>query len=98
MLITLTPVDGVEPKHPQSYRDEYVFRYNRCKTPMAAFQNVLGISAQKKPGTLHEPMLPEVKVISIYLYLLAYYKTSMTDFNLGTCIINTGKGLSRAQD
>lgn len=52
---------GVEPKHLQSYLDEYVFRYNRRKTPMAAFQTLLGISAQKKPVTLHELMLPESK-------------------------------------
>ena len=52
---------GVEPKHLHSYLDEYVFRYNRRKTPMAAFQTLLGISAQKKPMTLHELMLPESK-------------------------------------
>lgn len=52
---------GVEPKHLQSYLDEYVFRYNRRKTPMAAFQTLLGISAQKKPVTLHELMTPESK-------------------------------------
>jgi hypothetical protein len=52
---------GVEPKHLQSYLDEYVFRYNRRKTPMAAFQTLLGISTQKKPVTLHELMLPESK-------------------------------------
>jgi len=28
---------------------------------MAAFQTLLGISAQKKPVTLHELMLPESK-------------------------------------
>ena len=52
---------GVEPKHLQSYLDEYVFRYNRRKTPRTAFQTLLGISAQKKPVTLHELMLPESK-------------------------------------
>lgn len=52
---------GVEPKHLQSYLDEYVFRYNRRKTPMAAFQTLLGISTQKKTVTLHELMLPESK-------------------------------------
>ena len=29
---------GVEPTYLQSYLDEYVFRFNRRRTPMAAFQ------------------------------------------------------------
>lgn len=40
---------GVEPKHLPSYLDEFVFRFNRRRTPMAAFQTLLGISAQKPP-------------------------------------------------
>ncbi len=40
---------GVEPKYLQSYLDEYVFRFNRRRTPMAAFQTLLGISLQKSP-------------------------------------------------
>lgn len=40
---------GVEPKHLPSYLDEFVFRFNRRKTPMAAFQTLLGICAQKPP-------------------------------------------------
>jgi len=61
----LTPVEGsgklgsVEPRHLQSYLDEYVFRYNRRKAAMATFQTLLGNSAQKKPVTLHELILPE---------------------------------------
>jgi transposase-like protein len=43
---------GVEPKYLQSYLDEYIFRFNRRNTPMAAFQTLLGISAQKTPLTL----------------------------------------------
>jgi transposase-like protein len=34
---------GVDPKHLQAYLDEFVFRYNRRQTPMAAFQTLLGI-------------------------------------------------------
>lgn len=45
---------GVEPKYLQSYLDEFVFRFNRRQTPMAAFQTLLGISTQKKPLTLRE--------------------------------------------
>ncbi len=52
---------GVEPKHLPSYLDEFVFRFNRRKTPMAAFQTLLGISSQKKPLTLRELMEPESK-------------------------------------
>jgi transposase-like protein len=47
---------GVEPKHLPSYLDEFVFRFNRRKTPMAAFQTLLGISVHKSPMTLSELM------------------------------------------
>jgi transposase-like protein len=43
---------GVEPKYLPSYLDEFVFRFNRRQSPMAAFQTRLGISLQKKPLTL----------------------------------------------
>lgn len=49
---------GVEPKYLQGYLNEYVFRFNRRQTPMAAFQTLLGIAASKKPVTLlniHKP-------------------------------------------
>ena len=45
---------GVESKYLQSYLDEFVFRFNRRNTPMAAFQTLLGISTQKAPLTLPE--------------------------------------------
>jgi transposase-like protein len=38
---------GVDPKYLQSYLDEFVFRFNRRKTPMAAFQTLLGLATQK---------------------------------------------------
>ncbi|NGZ11706.1 MAG: DDE transposase, partial [Nitrospira sp. LK70] len=44
-----------------SYLDEFVFRFNRRKTPMAAFQTLLGISAQKSPISLIELLSPESK-------------------------------------
>jgi transposase-like protein len=37
---------GVSPKHLQAYLNEYAFRFNRRKTPMAAFQTALGIGAR----------------------------------------------------
>jgi transposase-like protein len=40
---------GVGDPHLQIYLDEYVFRYNRRRSPMAAFQTLLGL------GALHEP-------------------------------------------
>ena len=43
---------GVEPKYLPKYLDEYVFRFNRRGTPMAAFQTLLGISLQKSPLSL----------------------------------------------
>jgi len=40
---------GVDPKYLQNYLDEFVFRFNRRKTPMAAFQTLLGLAAHKVP-------------------------------------------------
>jgi len=40
---------GVQPKYLANYLDEYVFRFNRHQTPMAAFQTLLGIASNKKP-------------------------------------------------
>lgn len=40
---------GVAPKYLQNYLDEFVFRFNRRKTPMAAFQTLLGLAAHKVP-------------------------------------------------
>jgi len=45
---------GVQPKYLPTYLDEFVFRFNRRQTPMAAFQTLLGISLQKKPLTLEK--------------------------------------------
>lgn len=50
---------GVEPKYLQGYLDEYVFRFRRRKTPMAAFQTLLGIVATPKPVSLREIRQPE---------------------------------------
>ena len=52
---------GVEPKHLQSYLDEFVFRFNRRNIPMAAFQTLLGISMAKSPVTMEELTLAESK-------------------------------------
>ena len=52
---------GVKPKYLQSYLDEYVFRFNRRRTPMAALQTLLGISSRKPPLTLHALASPESK-------------------------------------
>jgi len=38
---------GVDPKYLQNYLDEFVFRFNRRKTPMAAFQTLLGLATRK---------------------------------------------------
>ena len=42
---------GVDPKHLQAYLDEYVFRFNRRRTPMAAFQSLLGLTGAHGPTT-----------------------------------------------
>lgn len=45
---------GVEPKYLPGYLDEFVFRFNRRRTPMAAFQTLLGIASSKSPSTLSQ--------------------------------------------
>ena len=42
---------GVGDQHLQVYLDEYVFRHNRRRTPMAAFQSLLGLGALHPPTT-----------------------------------------------
>mgnify|MGYP006352161051 FL=1 len=41
-------------KHLQVYLDEFVFRHNRRRTPMAAFQTLLGLGATHPPTTYAE--------------------------------------------
>ena len=42
---------GVGDPHLQVYLDEYVFRHNPRRTPMAAFQTLLGLGALHGPTT-----------------------------------------------
>jgi transposase-like protein len=44
---------GVSPKHLQTYLDEFAFRFNRRRTPMAAFQTLLGIGSRVGSVTYH---------------------------------------------
>ena len=50
---------GVEAKYLQAYLDEFVFRFNRRQTPMAAFQTLLGISSTKGPQSMRGLRAPE---------------------------------------
>jgi len=45
---------GVSKDHLQVYLDEYVFRFNRRRTPMAAFQSLLGLGGQQPPTTYRQ--------------------------------------------
>ena len=45
---------GVGDPHLQVYLDEYVFRHNRRRTPMAAFQTLLGLGSFHSPTTYAE--------------------------------------------
>lgn len=45
---------GVSPKHLQVYLDEFVFRHNRRRTPLASFQTLLGLGAVHQPTTYNE--------------------------------------------
>jgi hypothetical protein len=61
---------GVSKEHLQVYLDEYVLRFNRRRTPMAAFQTLLGLGSHHSPGiyrqiyagpgaaTITDPSLP----------------------------------------
>ena len=42
---------GVSAKHLPYYLDEFVFRFNRRRTPMAAFQSLLSLSSRHAPIT-----------------------------------------------
>jgi hypothetical protein len=49
----------------QVYLDEFVFRFNRRRMPMAAFQTLLGIGTRLAPTTYEEvkdPSLPAIPV------------------------------------
>jgi transposase-like protein len=50
---------GVDPKYLQNYLDEFFFRFNRRKTPMAAFQTLLGLAAHKVPVGYEKMTLQE---------------------------------------
>jgi transposase-like protein len=45
---------GASPEHLQVYLDEFVFRHNRRRTPLAAFQTLLGLSSQHPPTTCRQ--------------------------------------------
>ncbi|MCX7031004.1 MAG: IS1595 family transposase [Spirochaetes bacterium] len=45
---------GVDPKHLQAYLGEFVFRYNRRRTPMVAFQTLLGLGSHLGPTTYYQ--------------------------------------------
>lgn len=42
---------GVSKQHLQAYLNEYIFRFNRRHTPMAAFQTILGLCSQQSGPT-----------------------------------------------
>lgn len=45
---------SVSSEHLQVYLDEFVFRYNRRGTPMAAFQTLLGLESHQAPTTYRQ--------------------------------------------
>lgn len=52
---------GVDPRYLHIYLDEFVFRFNRRKTPMAAFQTLLGLASVKAPMPYDKFIKPESK-------------------------------------
>jgi transposase-like protein len=45
---------GVSEEHLQTYLEEFTFRFNRRRTPMAAFQTLLGLGSSQAPTTYDE--------------------------------------------
>lgn len=45
---------GVSAEHLQAYLDEFTFRFNRRRTPMAAFQTLLGLGSHTTPTTYQQ--------------------------------------------
>jgi transposase-like protein len=41
---------GLRRRHLQAYLDEFVFRFNRRRTPVAAFERLLGLAAMLQPA------------------------------------------------
>lgn len=52
---------GVDPGYLPIYLNEFVFRFNRRKTPMAAFQTLLGLASAKAPMPYRKLTQPESK-------------------------------------
>jgi transposase-like protein len=52
---------GLRRKHLKSYLDEFVFRFNRRRTPHAAFRTLLGIGITIKPVTYNMLTSPEAQ-------------------------------------
>ena len=50
---------GVSREHLAVYLDEYVFRHNRRRSPMAAFQTLLGLGALHEPTTYEQITRPD---------------------------------------
>lgn len=47
---------GVSEKHLQAYLNEFTFRFNRRKTPMAAFQTILGLASKVEDWPTYEEL------------------------------------------
>ncbi len=52
---------GLRRPHLQSYLDEFVFRFNRRRTPHAAFRTLLGIAVAIEPATYNMLIAPEAQ-------------------------------------
>ncbi len=55
---------GVSDHQMQVYLDEFVFRFNRRRTPMAAFQTLLGLGSRLAPTTYEEVRDPSLALRS----------------------------------
>jgi hypothetical protein len=49
--VRLALINGLRKEHLQAYLDKFVFRFNRQRTPHAAFLTLLGIGLAIKPAT-----------------------------------------------
>jgi hypothetical protein len=50
---------GLRRKYLQTYLDEFVFRFNRRRTPHAAFRSLFAIALNAKPATYNMLVRPD---------------------------------------
>ena len=64
---------GLRQRHLQAYLDEFVFRFNRRRTPAAAFERLLGLAATLQPASYQMLISGVTNLLRSYLMLPAAF-------------------------